>query len=127
MGVGVAVYALRFIKNVISIHYSATPKKTRGRTQEQIREEEVIRGLMTAERITGLAEMIVSRFFRLTKEDFDLWENDPEEMVSETASDDFCFQLRPAAQALFSACQSNFEEPLSAHTIRLLQSVAYSM
>ena len=71
--------------------------------------------------------MIISKYLRLTKVDLELWENDPEEVISETAADDYSITVHPAAQALFSTCQSKFDEVLDNHIVQLLQKVAYSM
>jgi hypothetical protein len=125
--IGLSIFCMRYIKSVISVHHSPTPKKPRGRAPELIRSEEVVRNLLTAARITQLSELIISKFFCLGKEDFEAWQNEPEELVNEIASDDTVYELHPASQSLFSVCISHFDEAISAHTIQLLQSVAYRM
>ena len=120
--VEVGIYSLRYLRDVIFKHIPENKKRTH---DAEIREHDVIKGIFTPQLVTQLAETLISKFLRLTKDDFELWQSDPEEYVCDTAIDDYKYSIRSASQTLFAESISSFEQILPQFIIQLLNSVSY--
>ncbi|CAG8476007.1 4188_t:CDS:10 [Ambispora gerdemannii] len=80
--------------------------------------------LLTPEFITSCAEILISRFLILMKEDLSMWEEDPEGWVNSSEADHWEYQLRPCAEKVFMELLMQNREILSPLIIRLLENVA---
>jgi hypothetical protein len=51
--------------------------------------------LFTEEFVTNATYLIISRFLKLSQEDLESWEDDPEQFVQEEESDYWLYKIRP--------------------------------
>lgn len=123
-----AVFSLSYLNNVIGTHYG-NPESKRliesNLTDELIRENQVIFQLFDEQRISQLAEVVISKYFILTEDELSLWKSDPEQYLDESRNDSDYIQILTSAEALFCCCLSKFDEPLALFVVKLLNSVAY--
>ncbi|CAG8528258.1 11592_t:CDS:10 [Ambispora leptoticha] len=118
------VQALLLIKGVIK--KSAYNQNPRGIDKSKIAAaiKTVDNEFLTPEFITSCAEILISRFLILTKEDLNMWEEDPEGWVNSSEADHWEYQLRPCAEKVFMELLVQNRELLSPLIIKLLENVA---
>ena len=124
-----AVFSMSYLHSVIGTHYGNPESKRIIETnlsQELIRENQVIFQLFNEQRISQLAEVIISKYFILTEDELSLWKSDPEEYLDESRNDSDYIQILTAAESLFCCCLSKFDEPLALFVVKLLNSVVYT-
>ncbi|KAF9570878.1 hypothetical protein EC968_001317 [Mortierella alpina] len=79
---------------------------------------------MTAETSNKLAEILITKYMRLTEDDLDEWDNNPEEWALEEEADSWRYQLRPCAEKVFMDLLSSHRAQLSPLLVQLAGSTS---
>ncbi|KAF9981405.1 hypothetical protein BGZ75_007340 [Mortierella antarctica] len=79
---------------------------------------------MTAETSNKLAEILITKYMRLTEDDLEEWDNNPEEWALEEEADSWRYQLRPCAEKVFMDLLSSHRAQLSPLLVQLAGSTA---
>ncbi|KAF9204782.1 hypothetical protein BGZ49_004879 [Haplosporangium sp. Z 27] len=79
---------------------------------------------MTAETTTKLAEILITKYMRLTQDDLDEWDSSPEEWAIEEEADSWKYQIRPSAEKVFMDLLSSHRAQLSPLLVHLAGSTA---
>ncbi|KAG0325424.1 Importin-11, partial [Podila humilis] len=85
-----------------------------------IRCREVIeKEFMTPETTSRLADILITKYMRLTEADLEEWDSSPEEWALEEESDSWHYQLRPCAEKVFMDLLSSQRARLSPLLVQL--------
>ncbi|KAF8935479.1 hypothetical protein BGZ58_004972 [Dissophora ornata] len=79
---------------------------------------------MTPETTNKLAEILITKYMRLTENDLDEWDSAPEEWALEEEADSWKYQLRPCAEKVFMDLLSSHRAQLSPLLVQLAGSTA---
>ncbi|KAF9359983.1 hypothetical protein BGX26_010911 [Mortierella sp. AD094] len=79
---------------------------------------------MTAETTTRLAEILITKYMRLTQDDLEEWDSNPEEWAIEEEADSWKYQLRPCAEKVFMDLLTSHRAQLSPLLVQLTGSTA---
>ncbi|KAF9169445.1 Importin-11 [Mortierella sp. AD011] len=79
---------------------------------------------MTTETTTRLAEILITKYMRLTQDDLEEWDSNPEEWAIEEEADSWKYQLRPCAEKVFMDLLSSHRAQLSPLLVQLVGSTA---
>ncbi|KAF9282312.1 hypothetical protein BGZ68_006073 [Mortierella alpina] len=79
---------------------------------------------MTAETSNKLAEILITKYMRLTEDDLEEWDNNPEEWALEEEADSWRYQLRPCAEKVFMDLLSSHRAQLSPLLVQLAGSTS---
>ncbi|KAG0042504.1 hypothetical protein BGZ83_000388 [Gryganskiella cystojenkinii] len=79
---------------------------------------------MTPETTNKLAEILITRYMRLTEDDLEEWDSSPEEWALEEEADSWKYQLRPCAEKVFMDLLSSHRAQLSPLLVQLAGSTA---
>ncbi|KAG0325096.1 hypothetical protein BGZ99_001062 [Dissophora globulifera] len=79
---------------------------------------------MTPETTSKLAEMLITKYMRLTEHDLEEWDSNPEEWALEEEADSWKYQLRPCAEKVFMDLLSSHRAQLSPLLVQLAGSTA---
>ncbi|KAF9586226.1 hypothetical protein BGW38_008319 [Lunasporangiospora selenospora] len=79
---------------------------------------------MTLETATRLAEILITKYMRLTEDDLEEWDSSPEEWAIEEEADSWRYQLRPCAEKVFMDLLSSRRVQLSPLLVQLAGSAA---
>ncbi|KAF9916817.1 Importin-11 [Lobosporangium transversale] len=79
---------------------------------------------MTSETTNRLAEILVTKYMRLTEGDLEEWDNNPEEWALEEEVDAWKYQLRPCSEKVFMVLLSSHRAQLSPLLVNLAGSTA---
>lgn len=81
----------------------------------------VNRNLFTAALIENISQIILSKFLIMTKDDFELWEEDSESFIINEIADQFEYNVRLCAERLFSTILAKYSELLIPRLIFILK------
>ncbi|KAG0255568.1 hypothetical protein BG011_005046 [Mortierella polycephala] len=79
---------------------------------------------MTAETSNKLAEILITKYMRLSEADLEEWDSNPEEWALEEEADSWRYQLRPCAEKVFMDLLSSRRAQLSPLLVQLVGSTA---
>ncbi|KAF9186760.1 hypothetical protein BGZ51_001785 [Haplosporangium sp. Z 767] len=79
---------------------------------------------MTAETSNKLAEILITKYMRLSEADLEEWDSNPEEWALEEEADSWRYQLRPCAEKVFMDLLSSHRAQLSPLLVQLIGSTA---
>ncbi|KAF9164301.1 hypothetical protein DFQ27_002603 [Actinomortierella ambigua] len=79
---------------------------------------------MTPETTAKLAEILITKYMRLTEDDMDQWDSDPEGWALEEEADSWRYQLRPCAEKVFMDLLSSHRTQLSPLLVQLAGTTA---
>ncbi|KAF9097464.1 hypothetical protein BGX29_008072 [Mortierella sp. GBA35] len=79
---------------------------------------------MTPDTTNRLAEILITKYMRLTEDDLEEWDSNPEEWALEEEADSWKYQLRPCAEKVFMDLLSSHRAQLSPLLVQLAGSTA---
>ncbi|KAI7828636.1 armadillo-type protein [Gamsiella multidivaricata] len=79
---------------------------------------------MTPDTTNKLAEILITKYMRLTEDDLEEWDSNPEEWTLEEEADSWKYQLRPCAEKVFMDLLSSHRAQLSPLLVQLAESTA---
>lgn len=79
---------------------------------------------LTPETTNKLAEILITKYMRLTEDDLEEWDSNPEEWALEEEADSWKYQLRPCAEKVFMDLLSSHRAQLSPLLVQLAGSTA---
>ncbi|KAF9933041.1 hypothetical protein FBU30_006717 [Linnemannia zychae] len=79
---------------------------------------------MTPETTGKLAEILITKYMRITEADLEEWDSNPEEWALEDEADSWKYQLRPCAEKVFMDLLSSHRAQLSPLLVQLAGSTA---
>ncbi|KAI1312607.1 Importin-11 [Mortierella claussenii] len=74
---------------------------------------------MTTDTTNRLAEILITKYMRLTEDDLEEWDSNPEEWALEEEADSWKYQLRPCAEKVFIDLLSSHRTQLSPLLVQL--------
>ncbi|CAG8727291.1 11518_t:CDS:2, partial [Funneliformis mosseae] len=108
----------------IQRYFQELPTKGPNRLSEafKILEEQIL----TPSFVETLAELLISSYLILRKEDLIMWEEDPEGWVNFDETDHWEYHIRPCAEKVFTDLITQYRDPLSSKMLELLGNAALS-
>ncbi|KAK9767575.1 hypothetical protein K7432_002546 [Basidiobolus ranarum] len=117
------IQGLLLIKNIVkNIAYSSHGG---AQDSEVARVRAVLDGnVLTPSFVTQFAELLITNYILLKKEDLELWDSEPEEWISEEEADHWEFHLRSCAEKVFMDLFSQYRQTLTPVLLNSLGSVS---
>jgi hypothetical protein len=80
--------------------------------------------LLTPEFISTVANVLISRYMMLRKDELILWDEDPEGWINHEEADLWEYQVRPCAEKVFMELMARYTKNMCPLVMRLLDNVA---
>ncbi|CAG8781078.1 16641_t:CDS:2, partial [Acaulospora morrowiae] len=80
--------------------------------------------ILTSNLVESFAELLITDLISLTKEDLEMWEDDPEGWINYDETDHWEYQLRPCAEKVFIELLTQYRNSLSVKIAKLLENFA---
>ncbi|CAI2186080.1 9163_t:CDS:10, partial [Funneliformis geosporum] len=121
----ILIQALLLLKGIIrKSSYNQDIKESKERLSDAIKilEEQIL----TPSFVESLAELLISSYLILRKEDLIMWEEDPEGWVNFDETDHWEYHIRPCAEKVFTDLITQYRDLLSSKMLELLGNAALS-
>ncbi|GBC10855.1 hypothetical protein RclHR1_09960006 [Rhizophagus clarus] len=119
----ILIQALLLLKGIVrKSSYNQDIKESENRLSDamKILEEQIL----TQSFVESFAELLISSYLILRKEDLVMWEEDPEGWVNFDETDHWEYQIRPCAEKVFTDLITQCRDLLSPKILKLLENAA---
>uniref|UniRef100_A0A8C2C1A4 Importin-11 n=1 Tax=Cyprinus carpio TaxID=7962 RepID=A0A8C2C1A4_CYPCA len=118
------VQCMNLIKMIVKNEAYKPAKNIEDSKPENLEAHKIKTAFFTHQTLTEIGRRLVSKYFLLTEEELNMWEEDPESFaVEETGGDSWKYSLRPCTEVLFLDIFHNYSQTLTPVLLEMVQNL----